>query len=105
MSIESAKAFIERMKTDRDFAGKVAACANVQTRMELVKAAGFEFTVEEVAGMKQDLSDDELGRVEGGNRGYADAGISSHDLVLGLSAGASHTGRGGTFFRERLLTH
>lgn len=68
MSIESAKAFIEKMKTDIDFAGKVAACADAQARMALVKAAGFDFTPEEIAGLSRELTDQEVDGVTGGWR-------------------------------------
>jgi predicted ribosomally synthesized peptide with nif11-like leader len=38
MSIESAKAFLERMKTDEDFAQKVTACKDAETLRSLVQA-------------------------------------------------------------------
>ena len=36
MSIESAKAFIERMKTDEDFAKEVKECKDADVRMTFV---------------------------------------------------------------------
>ncbi|MFZ4625007.1 MAG: Nif11-like leader peptide family natural product precursor, partial [Rhodoferax sp.] len=66
MSIESAKAFIERMKTDRDFAGKVNASADARSRMAFVKAAGFDFTGEEIGVVKQELTEEELGNIAAG---------------------------------------
>ncbi|MBP1764508.1 MAG: Nif11 domain, partial [Firmicutes bacterium] len=37
MSIESAKAFIDRMKKDEEFAKKVMVIQDAEARMELVK--------------------------------------------------------------------
>jgi predicted ribosomally synthesized peptide with nif11-like leader len=62
MSIESAKAFIERMKTDSEFASKLTACVDAQARMRLVEAAGFDFTAEEMDATKRELTDRELNR-------------------------------------------
>jgi len=44
MSIESAKAYVERMKTDEEFRKKVLACTDAKARMALVKGEGFDFT-------------------------------------------------------------
>jgi predicted ribosomally synthesized peptide with nif11-like leader len=67
MSIESAKAFIERMKTDSEFASKVTACVDAQARMALVRAAGFDFTAQEIGGLRQELTDEDLGKVAAGD--------------------------------------
>jgi predicted ribosomally synthesized peptide with nif11-like leader len=48
MSIESAKAFIERMKTDEDFTKKVIARKDAEKLMVFVKAEGFDCTAEEL---------------------------------------------------------
>lgn len=66
MSRESAKAFLERMKTDGEFAAQVIACPDAQARLAWVKAAGFDFTQEELDGLKWELDDDELNQVAGG---------------------------------------
>ena len=66
MSIESAKAFLERMKNDEDFRKSVGEIATSKERMEYVKGAGFDFTMEEIATLNDELSDDELDAVAGG---------------------------------------
>ena len=66
MSIESAQAFIERMKTDEDFAKNVTECKDAEARITYVKEAGFEFTLEEVKGVTSELTDDMLDNVAGG---------------------------------------
>ena len=66
MSIESAKAFIEKMKTDEDFNQKVKGCKDAEERMAFVKEAGFDFTSEELKEVSENLSDDDLDGVAGG---------------------------------------
>ncbi|MFC1679197.1 Nif11-like leader peptide family natural product precursor [Elusimicrobiota bacterium] len=69
MSLESAKAFIERLKTDEDFAKKISACKDGKARMELVKAEGFNFSSAEIKEATSGLSAEDLQRVAGGSRG------------------------------------
>jgi len=66
MSIESAKAFIEGLKNDEDFAKKVGECKDKEDRMAFVRAAGYDFTKEEIAEAQGELTDDELEGVAGG---------------------------------------
>lgn len=60
MSIESAKAFLERIKSDEDFWKSVGEIATSEERMKYVKGAGFDFTMEEIATLKGELSEYEL---------------------------------------------
>ncbi len=66
MSIESAKVFIEKMKTDPDFAKKVSTCKDSEARHSLVKSSGLDFTVEELKKVKSELSEADLDSVAGG---------------------------------------
>jgi len=67
MSIESAKAFIERMKSDAAFRKSVNGASDPEA---LVKEAGFDFTKEELREVReeigQELSDEALRDVAGG---------------------------------------
>jgi predicted ribosomally synthesized peptide with nif11-like leader len=65
MSIESAKAFLERVKNDEDFRKSVGEIATSEERMEYVKRAGFDFTKDEITNLKDELSDDDLENVAG----------------------------------------
>jgi predicted ribosomally synthesized peptide with nif11-like leader len=65
MSIESAKAFLERMRNDEAFRKSVGEIATSEERMEYVKGAGFDFTKDEIANLKDELSDDDLDVVSG----------------------------------------
>ena len=58
MSVEQAKACVERMKTDEAFRARVMATEDVPGRMELIKAEGFDCSAEDI------LSLQELGEVE-----------------------------------------
>jgi predicted ribosomally synthesized peptide with nif11-like leader len=67
MSVESAKAFIERVKNDEDFKKKVFEIKEKQERKDLVKAEGFDFTADELKEASGgELSEDELDSVAGG---------------------------------------
>lgn len=67
MSVESAKEFVARLKTDEVFCQKVKACKDAEERMTFVKEAGFSFTAEEIKEVDGQLSDDELDAVAGGD--------------------------------------
>jgi predicted ribosomally synthesized peptide with nif11-like leader len=66
MSIESAKAFLEKVKNDEDFRKSVGEIATTEQRMEFVKEAGFDFTKEEIEKLSSEVSDKQLDVVSGG---------------------------------------
>ncbi|HOE55986.1 MAG TPA: Nif11-like leader peptide family natural product precursor [Bacillota bacterium] len=68
MGVESAKAFIAKIKSDEDFKSKLSQLENGQARLDFAKAAGFDFTADEIAKVKaeQGLTDEELDGVAGG---------------------------------------
>ena len=66
MSIESAKAFLERLRNDEDFRKSVGEIATAEERMEYIKGAGFDFTKEEINSVKDELSEEEISAVAGG---------------------------------------
>ncbi len=70
MSIESAKAFVERMKDDEDFRKEGGEIATAEERMAFVKSAGFDFTKEELETVREklQLTEDELDLLSGGLR-------------------------------------
>ena len=69
MSMESARAFTARMKTDQDFARQVRECKDAEARMAFVRKAGFDFTTAEIQQAGGELSDSELDKVAGGGAG------------------------------------
>lgn len=70
MSIESAKAFVERMLKDQEFATQINACRTMDEVQNIAKTAGFDFTESELHECHTQLAEDELGAVTGGGDGY-----------------------------------
>jgi predicted ribosomally synthesized peptide with nif11-like leader len=66
MSIESARAYVERLKTDKDFAKQVSGFEDKEARKNFVLQAGYSFTKEEIEEAGSELSDKELDAVAGG---------------------------------------
>ena len=76
MSIEDAKAFLEKIKNDEDFRKSAGEIATAEERVEFVKGAGFDFTKEEINSLKDELGDGDLDRVAGGGWcGSEDGGV------------------------------
>ncbi|NTU68881.1 MAG: Nif11-like leader peptide family natural product precursor [Chlorobiaceae bacterium] len=48
MSVEQAKAFIEKMKTDEAFREQIMATETPEERLKAIEKAGFECTGEEI---------------------------------------------------------
>ena len=67
MSIESAKAFLERVENDEDFRKELVDRTSAEERMKFAKAQGFDFTKEEIDSLKYELSDEDLDAVAGGS--------------------------------------
>lgn len=68
MSVESAKACIERVKTDEDFEKAVIQLTTKEERMDFVRSVGYDFTHEEFQEAIGELTDDELESVAAGFR-------------------------------------
>lgn len=71
--MESAKAFVERIKTDQEFASKMNQCKNPEEFKDYIAKAGFNFTQEEVSMVNNILEDDQLEEILGG---FGGAGIN-----------------------------
>ncbi len=52
MSIESAKEFVERMKTDSEFRKRVVEAESLEVRDRILKYEGFDFTKEELDSLR-----------------------------------------------------
>lgn len=78
MSIESARALIDRIHVDEEFASRLRACPNAQARMAFVKSAGLDFTAEELKGLEQELTNDELGSI---TAGLMDQGATDREIA------------------------
>ncbi|MEN6463491.1 MAG: Nif11-like leader peptide family natural product precursor [Syntrophomonas sp.] len=85
MSVEAAKKFIEKVKSDEDFKAQLSAIKNAEERMAFAKNAGFDFTGEEIKeAAGGELSDGDLDAVAGG--GASVCGSVCFPFVGGVSA-------------------
>jgi predicted ribosomally synthesized peptide with nif11-like leader len=66
MSVEQAKAFIEKMKTDEAFREKVMSIEDAAGRIACIQSEGFECTEEEINEVAQEGADG----IAGGTFGY-----------------------------------
>jgi predicted ribosomally synthesized peptide with nif11-like leader len=66
MSIESAKAFLERVKTDQEFAERVSVAPSREERRKIAESEGYDFTPEELKDITNELSLEELDMVTAG---------------------------------------
>ena len=67
MSEQAARELIERMKTDETLRDRVFDGADLEGRMAVVRAEGFDCTAEEIAAHVESLDDAELDGVAGGS--------------------------------------
>ncbi len=70
MSIDSAKAFIEKLKNDENFRKELKEMTSADERMKFAKAHGFDFTKEQIGALIEALTDEDLDAVTGGIKWY-----------------------------------
>jgi predicted ribosomally synthesized peptide with nif11-like leader len=88
MSVEQAKAFIEKLGSDENLLNQVYSAGNDDARMQLAKAAGFDFSADEFNSVidqlgGEELSEDELDRVAGGLTAHIDGVVFNKWKVTG----------------------
>ena len=66
MSIESAKAYVERLKTDEGFAKRIMEAEDAEDRKKAVQSEGFDFTKGDIDSVAAELSDEEMSDVTRG---------------------------------------
>ncbi len=66
MSLDQARAFIEKMKSDETFRNRVMAIEDVVERFNLIKSEGFDCNEAEIKEVAGELNDDELDAAAGG---------------------------------------
>ena len=81
MSVDSAKSFLERLKSDEAFRKSINDAKSFDDRVALVKGSGYNFTKEEMEQAHPagggELSDEELESVSGGNASSVITGIAT----------------------------
>jgi predicted ribosomally synthesized peptide with nif11-like leader len=64
MSVEDAKNYLRRLATDKEFVATVKAAQTSAERIAVIRAAGYDFTLAELAEARSlELSDEESRRI------------------------------------------
>ncbi len=66
MTIESARAYLERTKSDESFRKACSDKSSPEEWMKHVRENGFDFSNDDMEQVKSELSDDELKAIGGG---------------------------------------
>ena len=66
MSMESAQLFMEKMRTDTEFAAKAEGCQTIDELVTFAQQAGYDFSADEAQAVPDDVSDAALEAVSGG---------------------------------------
>ncbi len=75
MSLESARAFLQKLKNDVEFKKSFAAAPSGEARLKMLKAAGFDFTHQHLQDAAEELTPEELIKVAGGRGRESLAGL------------------------------
>ncbi len=66
MSVDQVKAFIEKMKSDEEFAKRVMAIEDIAGRLACIQSEGFACSEAEIKEVSGELNDAELNSAAGG---------------------------------------
>lgn len=90
MSIESAKAYMERLKTDEEFGNVIKTTPDRGVRMAFIESKGFDWDEGDITAALSEMSDEELEAVGGGAcrmpGGVAKCGVAWDRQALECSA-------------------
>jgi predicted ribosomally synthesized peptide with nif11-like leader len=67
MSLDQARLFIEKMKSDEAFAKRVMAIEDVAARLACIQSEGFDCSEDEIKEVSGELTDAELDSAAGGS--------------------------------------
>jgi predicted ribosomally synthesized peptide with nif11-like leader len=59
MSVESARAFVEKMRRDLAFKNQILAAESAAKRKEIIKSAGFDFDKMHLDSLESELTPEE----------------------------------------------
>jgi predicted ribosomally synthesized peptide with nif11-like leader len=83
MTDQGTRALLERMKSDAAFRDRVLGVADVEARLALVRAEGFDVTAAEIAAEAAQLSDEQLAQAVGAGSAACDVFLCSADDTCG----------------------
>lgn len=66
MSLDQARAFIDKVKSDKAFHDQIMSMEGPDQRLEHVHKVGFDCTAEEIKQVSEELSEEDLDQVAGG---------------------------------------
>lgn len=66
MSIQSARDFLDRVESDKEFRKRLGDCTTTAEQQQFAREAGFEFTSEELGVVRGELQDADLDMISGG---------------------------------------
>ncbi len=96
MSLENAKALIEKLKADHEFGKRLEDEGDEASRIKIMKDAGFDFTREEFLQAAQglgagsgELTEEDLKTVAGGLSPEGQAAISASIQAVGAASAAA----------------
>ena len=69
MSMEQVKAFIKKMKSDKEFSERIMAIEDPDARFQAIAEAGFDFTKEELTETGKEIDEADLEQVSGSGEG------------------------------------
>jgi predicted ribosomally synthesized peptide with nif11-like leader len=59
MSVESARAFVEKMRRDSEFKNQILAAESAAKRQEIIKSPGFDFDRMHLDSLESELTPEE----------------------------------------------
>jgi predicted ribosomally synthesized peptide with nif11-like leader len=70
MSLDQARAFIEKMKSDEAFRDRILAIEGIDARLAAASGAGVQVTESELKEVQSELTDDQLDAAAGGEEAW-----------------------------------
>ncbi len=67
MSLDQARAFIDKVKSDQTFHDEIMSMEGLDQRLEHIHKVGFDCTAEEIKQVSEELSEEDLDQVAGGS--------------------------------------
>ncbi len=80
MSIQSARDFLTRMTKDEKFRKAFGDCKTGIEQQQYARASGFDFTVDEIKEVRNELQDADLDAVSGGCCGCEGGDCGSSEM-------------------------
>lgn len=84
MSVEQARAFIEKVKNDEQLQNRLVEAQDTESKLEITKKEGYEFSVDDYKEAAEELSDADLEQLAGGKR-YGECHVNDYSCFFDSS--------------------